>query len=303
MAKKSKARKAAVQENGAQGNGVPDVPPPPGFFPFARYASVVGVHTTLLAFSALFLPRSTEFEALSFLRPVVDSMQLTSRDRPQHPFLDALTGSPVATLAWLCVGAAVLQSWWAGWVRAWAIDFALHGAGIERKLDMARADARKFVNLRDAWLTTAAFSVFFHVLLILFGAPLASHIGQTALLALLLSLLAVFPSAYTLGSPFVPASRTAWDRLFAEFSARTPIERALLYPAAGALAGAWLGVIPIALDWDRPWQAWPLPPTLGAVLGHILTSIAALTTSAVRFFADEHLRATARAHDAKIKTS
>jgi len=35
---------------------------------------------------------------------------------------------------------------------------------------------------------------------------------------------------------------------------RTPIERAMVYPAVGAVLGSWLGAIPIALDWDRPWQ-------------------------------------------------
>jgi len=28
----------------------------------------------------------------------------------------------------------------------------------------------------------------------------------------------------------------------------------MVYPAIGTVIGCWLGVIPIALDWDRPWQ-------------------------------------------------
>ncbi|KAJ6588217.1 GPI biosynthesis protein family Pig-F-domain-containing protein [Mycena capillaripes] len=299
MAKKSKARKLVAQENGHDDTPVPNIPLSAGYFPFAGYTSVVGVHTTLLGFSVFFLPRSTEF--FEFLRPEVDLSQITSKDRPQHPFLDALTLSPVFTLACTCVGATLLQSWWGGWVRTWWIDYALHGAELERRMDRARIDERKFTNLGNAWLATAAASVFFHAVLILFGAPLASHVWQTYLLALLLAVLTVFPSAYTIGSPLDSVmSWMTWVRLFAEFSVRTPVERAMLYPAVGTIIGCWLGAIPIALDWDRPWQAWPLTPALGAVVGYILSSLAALTASAVRFFADEHIRSL---HTAKIKTN
>lgn len=39
-----------------------------------------------------------------------------------------------------------------------------------------------------------------------------------------------------------------------QYSLRTPLERATVYPVFGSLIGAWVGVIPMALDWDRPWQ-------------------------------------------------
>ncbi|KAJ7672492.1 GPI biosynthesis protein family Pig-F-domain-containing protein [Mycena polygramma] len=299
MAKKSKAQKLAAQEKRNDDQPVPNIPLSAGYFPFAGYTSVVGVHTTLLGFSVLFLPRTTE--VFEFLRPEIDLTQITSKDRPQHPFLDALTLSPVFTLACICAGTTVLQSWWGGWVRAWWIDYALQGAELERRIDRLRIDERKFKHLRSAWLATAASSAFFHVVLILFGAPLLSHVWQTYLLALLLSVLVIFPPAYTIGSPSDSLmSWMTWVRLFAEFSVRTPVERAMLYPAVGTMIGCWLGVIPIALDWDRPWQAWPLTPALGAVVGYILASIAALTASAVRFFADEHIRSL---DTAKVKTS
>lgn len=91
------------------------------FFPLARYFSIVGVHTTLLLFVALFLPRSTFLFELT--RPVVDEAKLTSRDRPQEPFLNALTTSPLTTVASICLGVAILQNWWAGWVRTWSLDY------------------------------------------------------------------------------------------------------------------------------------------------------------------------------------
>ncbi|KAJ7075418.1 GPI biosynthesis protein family Pig-F-domain-containing protein [Mycena belliarum] len=306
MAKKSKARKPAAQQKEGELEGT-DQPSSDmsqavvGYFPFAGYTSVVGVHTTLLAFSALFLPRTTD--VFELLAPEVET---TSKDRPQHPFLDTLTRNPAATLVCICAGAVVLQSWWGGWVRGWAIDYVLHGAGLERQLDRARMDERKLTSVFHAWLTTAAASAIFHGVLVLFGAPLASHIWKTYLLSFLISVLTVFPPAYTLGCPLIMSApdavmtRMTWVRVFAEFSTRTPVERALLYPAVGTILGCWAGAIPIALDWDRPWQAWPLTPAFGAVAGYIVSSIAALTANAVRFFADEHLRTL---REAKMKTN
>lgn len=82
-------------------------------------------------------------------------------------------------------------------------------------------------------------------------------------------------------------------------SPRNPIERAIVYPTFGTVVGSWLGIIPMALDWERPWQvyhilkyplpcfsnrfeqAWPLTPAYGAILGYILASIAALTANAM----------------------
>ncbi|XP_053642920.1 uncharacterized protein PIG-F isoform X2 [Cherax quadricarinatus] len=39
------------------------------------------------------------------------------------------------------------------------------------------------------------------------------------------------------------------------------------------LLGAWLGAIPIPLDWDTPWQVWPLTCSIGAVLGEVGASL------------------------------
>ncbi|KAF8211577.1 GPI biosynthesis protein family Pig-F-domain-containing protein [Mycena galopus ATCC 62051] len=309
MPKKAKARKdgSSSQQGQQDTNSDPFPPARGGYFPFAAYTAVVGVHTTLLAFAALFLPR-TSFIPIDFLTPHLaptTPTHLTSLDRPQHPFLNALTLSPASTLAWLCAGALVLQSWWGGWVRGWWIEWALQRQGeaeneTERRIDRARADERKGANLYNAWLTTAAATLFLHAVLVLFGAPLLTHIPQTLLLALLLATLTVFPPAYTIGSPRASVvSWLTWVRVFAEFDTRTPIERALLYPAFGALAGCWLGAVPIALDWDRPWQTYPLPPAFGALGGYIFASVGALTASAIRFFADEHLRAVRSAQKVK----
>ncbi|GJJ14964.1 hypothetical protein Clacol_009234 [Clathrus columnatus] len=54
------------------------------------------------------------------------------------------------------------------------------------------------------------------------------------------------------------------------FSITTPLERSIVYPCYFVFAGSWLGTVPIALDWDRPWQVWPLTPAYGALIGYIV---------------------------------
>ncbi|KAL8896994.1 MAG: hypothetical protein Q9207_007444 [Kuettlingeria erythrocarpa] len=35
----------------------------------------------------------------------------------------------------------------------------------------------------------------------------------------------------------------------------------------GTVVGAWLGAVPIPLDWDREWQKWPVTIVTGAYIG------------------------------------
>ncbi|KAJ7598761.1 hypothetical protein C8J56DRAFT_173372 [Mycena floridula] len=76
-----------------------------------------------------------------------------------------------------------------------------------------------------------------------------SHPQGIASLAFFLSLLTAFTTLY--------------NQLLVQLRSRT--ERFLLWPAFGAIAGHWLGVIPIALDRNRPWQAWPLTPAFRSI--------------------------------------
>ena len=38
----------------------------------------------------------------------------------------------------------------------------------------------------------------------------------------------------------------------------------------GCVVGAWLGAVPIPLDWDREWQSWPVTIVTGAYAGYVL---------------------------------
>lgn len=97
--------------------------------------------------------------------------------------------------------------------------------------------------------------------MVLFGAPLLTHTEHTLLCAAHLSLLTSFPLFYVHG-----VDATAW---LGSASFKAPLDEgygALL----GAGLGAWLGAVPIPLDWDREWQKWPVTILVGVYAGFVL---------------------------------
>jgi hypothetical protein len=111
---------------------------------------------------------------------------------------------------------------------------------------------------------------------------------HTLLLALLISILIIYPISFVFGPPvpllsLISSSTSShsylhhqlpWLRIFAELSPQSEIDVAILHPALGTLIGAWAGMIPLGLDWERAWQQWPLPPAYGAITGAVLGSLA-----------------------------
>ena len=89
--------------------------------PLFSYATTVGIHSSLLLFTALFLPRTSlaifgNISNFPFLQPA------SSLDRPQPEFLEVLTASPPLTLAWLCAGAFLISFSWGGRIRRQAYE-------------------------------------------------------------------------------------------------------------------------------------------------------------------------------------
>ncbi|KAJ3523288.1 hypothetical protein NMY22_g11507 [Coprinellus aureogranulatus] len=249
------------------------------------YISMVGVHTTLLAYAGLFLPRTAVLQQLAQYE--AEGVVVSSQDRPQPEFFNALTQSPTITLAALCAGALILQTWWSSWLRGCWIDLSTHRSDEDKLKEKYLPTGKRAERLAQTYGVVVLASIILHLILILFGAPITELVMKTYLLALFISILTTLPAVYVLGVPTWlndPASfvkRWTWVRLFAELSPRNAVERALVYPWVGVMLGSWSGVIPIALDWDRPWQAWPLTPAYGALLGYILSSITAVTVEAI----------------------
>lgn len=111
---KRSAASASPQQQVLQAASVSPQPTP--FFPYARYTSIVGVHTSLLAFTALILPRSA-FADLS--SPSAAAL------KPRRDAIVTMTENPARTVAWMCFGCCVLQLWWAGWVREWRLEASI----------------------------------------------------------------------------------------------------------------------------------------------------------------------------------
>jgi GPI ethanolamine phosphate transferase 2/3 subunit F len=76
-----------------------------------------------------------------------------------------------------------------------------------------------------------------------------------------LALLALFPLFYVRG-----VDAGSW---LAIGSALAPFDETF-GGCAGALFGAWLGAVPIPLDWDREWQKWPVTILAGLYGGYIV---------------------------------
>jgi phosphatidylinositol glycan class F len=104
-----------------------------------------------------------------------------------------------------------------------------------------------------------------YIIVILFGAPLTTHQPHTILLALHLALLTTPQLYYAHG-----LEAKTWFKIV---SLQLPVDE-LLGMSLGACAGAWVGAIPIPLDWDREWQKWPVTIVAGLYGGAVAGKLA-----------------------------
>ncbi|CAG8544775.1 12002_t:CDS:2 [Acaulospora morrowiae] len=152
----------------------------------------------------------------------------------------------------------------------------LQGDGVETAKSV-KAMIRNLIKYKGAnfghaiWITL--FGAFmFHIIAILFGAPLiSSNVQNTWLFALYMSLLTIFPPAVAFKNhgPY-------WSRVFSDNNPESIPEKMIYYTTVTTVVGAWLGATVIPLDWDRPWQVWPISCVIGGYIGHVVGSILSL---------------------------
>ncbi|KAF4552629.1 putative GPI biosynthesis protein family Pig-F [Elsinoe fawcettii] len=97
--------------------------------------------------------------------------------------------------------------------------------------------------------------------LLLFGAPFTTHQIHTLLCGAHLALLAAPQLIYVHG--------VVADKWLAIASLSVPVDE-VFGATLGTAVGAWVGAVPIPLDWDREWQRWPVTILAGAYGGWAL---------------------------------
>lgn len=117
-------------------------------------------------------------------------------------------------------------------------------------------------NLLKSVLTCGVMVLIFHVAAILFGAPFLSEQYETLCFATLMMVLTVLPVCLYLDS----------DNVYTLFSSLldfdgNKLQEYFLMNIRFTVFGAWLGAVVIPLDWNRPYQDWPIPCCYGAILG------------------------------------
>jgi phosphatidylinositol glycan class F len=103
---------------------------------------------------------------------------------------------------------------------------------------------------------------------------LTTHTQQTVLAAFHLALLCTYP----LSSSITPTINNIRHLITLEYNTDADVLKWTYWGAIGTLLGAWLGAVPIPLDWDREWQVlplifclwekWPITIVVGAYCGH-----------------------------------
>lgn len=108
-------------------------------------------------------------------------------------------------------------------------------------------------------LTALASTPLLIITLVLFGAPITTHHLHTLLCGAHVALLSTFPLVYVHG-----VNGETWRQIVALLLPIDEVYGGLI----GTVLGAWLGAVPIPLDWDREWQKWPVTIVTGAYLGY-----------------------------------
>ncbi|PVU92356.1 hypothetical protein BB559_003752 [Furculomyces boomerangus] len=118
-----------------------------------------------------------------------------------------------------------------------------------------------------------ATSFFLFVVAVLLGAPLFSDYNSTFIWAFNTALLSTSAFSWTFTFEYENLNIAMGDRM------DTLKAQWVFFSLWGSLLGSWLSAFVIPLDWDRPWQKWPIPGFLGAHFGYLISIVLFLILS------------------------
>ncbi|KAJ4313104.1 Glycosylphosphatidylinositol (GPI) anchor assembly protein [Fusarium piperis] len=179
---------------------------------------------------------------------------------------DALVTDPVSTLQIGLPVVAVIQTLFVTLCLPAAGSSGARGSKKLRPGEKKKTDTREpkaFATAVISLVLSLILTPVLHVLFVLFGAPFLTHASHTFLCAAHIAVLSIYPIFYVRGSDPVPLQAVVsvsapFDQTFGGF--------------VGTVVGAWLGAVPIPLDWDREWQKWPVTIVAGAYVGYFVGS-------------------------------
>ncbi|KAG7666053.1 GPI11 [[Candida] subhashii] len=115
------------------------------------------------------------------------------------------------------------------------------------------------------------------IVIILFGGPIYGFTIKNILLALHLSQLIFNPLIVLYALDFNQFTKIfEQDHIYRLIFVHPILSASLL-----TVAGCWLGAIPIPLDWDRPWQQWPITLLVGGYIGGVAGGLLSLVVKPI----------------------
>lgn len=120
----------------------------------------------------------------------------------------------------------------------------------------------------------------FHIAFVLFGAELFDDIQATFVFSCTLASFVLAPLYFHCGID-------AFLLLSLQENPKSKIQRGVLCVSFASIIGAWFGAFVIPLDWNRPWQMWPIPCVFGSLFGFIVGHIVSYFSS-FNYFSYQH---------------
>jgi len=101
-----------------------------------------------------------------------------------------------------------------------------------------------------------------YVVSVLMGAPVLTDIIRTLFFSIYIVLIGFTPIIISLKGNLREIYKFIFENEF--YSREKFLMKNLIW---GTIIGAWLGAIPIPLDWDRWWQQWPITCLVSSTIG------------------------------------